>query len=36
VAALLLVRLGARIHDHNLMQTNRKIGFAEALRRRSA
>ena len=34
VAAVLLVRLGARIYDHNLMQTNRKIGFAEALRRR--
>lgn len=36
VAAVLLVRLGARIYDHNLMQTSRKIGFAEALRRRSS
>lgn len=36
VAAVLLVRLGARIYDHNLMQTSRKIGFGEALRRRSA
>lgn len=35
VAAVLLVRLGARIYDHNLMQTNRKVGFGEALRRRS-
>lgn len=34
VAAVLLVRLGARIYDHNLMQTSRKIGFGEALRRR--
>ncbi|PUA79762.1 ABC transporter permease [Nocardioides currus] len=34
VAAVLLVRLGARIYDHNLMQTNRKVGFGEALRRR--
>ena len=34
VAAVLLVRLGARIYDRNLMQTNRKIGFGEALRRR--
>lgn len=34
VAAALLVRLGARIYDHNLMQTSRKIGFGEALRRR--
>ena len=34
LAAVLLVRLGARIYDHNLMQTNRKIGFGEALRRR--
>ena len=34
VAAVLLVRLGARIYDRNLMQTSRKIGFGEALRRR--
>ena len=34
VAAVLLVRLGARIYDHNLMQTSRRIGFGEALRRR--
>lgn len=34
VAAVLLVRLGARIYDHNLMQTSRKIGLGEALRRR--
>ncbi|CAA9373682.1 MAG: hypothetical protein AVDCRST_MAG60-303 [uncultured Nocardioides sp.] len=34
VAAVLLVRLGARIYDANLMQTSRKIGFGEALRRR--
>lgn len=34
VAAVLLVRLGARIYDRNLMQTGRKIGFGEALRRR--
>lgn len=34
VAAVLLVRLGARIYDHNLMQTSRKIGFREALTRR--
>ena len=34
VAAVLLVRLGARIYDRNLMQTNRKIGFGEALSRR--
>lgn len=33
-AAVLLVRLGARIYDRNLMQTGRKIGFGEALRRR--
>ncbi|GAB2776059.1 hypothetical protein GCM10027020_31620 [Nocardioides salsibiostraticola] len=33
VAAVLLVRLGARIYDRNLMQTGRKIGFKEALRR---
>ena len=34
VAAVLLVRLGARIYDRNLMQTNRKIGFREAWGRR--
>ena len=34
VAAALLVRLGARIYDRNLMQTGRKIGFKEALFRR--
>lgn len=34
VAAVLLVRLGARIYDHNLMQTSRKIRFSEALARR--
>jgi ABC-2 type transport system permease protein len=34
VAAVLLVRLGARIYDRNLMQTSRKIGFREALGRR--
>lgn len=34
VAAVLLVRLGARIYDHNLMQTSRKVGLGEALRRR--
>lgn len=34
VAAALLVRLGARIYDHNLMQTSRKIRFSEALARR--
>jgi len=34
VAAVLLVRLGARIYDRNLMQTSRKIGFREAIRRR--
>lgn len=34
VAAVLLVRLGARIYDHNLMQTSRKIRFREALARR--
>ena len=33
VAAVLLVRLGARIYDRNLMQTGRKIGFKEAMRR---
>lgn len=31
LGAVLLVRLGARIYDHNLMQTGRKIGFGEAL-----
>lgn len=31
---VLLVRLGARIYDRNLMQTGRKIGFGEALGRR--
>lgn len=31
VAAVLLVRIGARIY--NLMATGRKIGFKEALRR---
>ena len=34
VAAVLLVRLGARIYDRNLMQTGRKIGLGEALRAR--
>lgn len=34
VAAALLVRLGARIYDHNLMQTSRKVPFREALARR--
>lgn len=34
VAAVALVRLGSRIYDRNLMQTGRKIGFGEALRRR--
>lgn len=34
VAAVLLVRLGARIYDRNLMQIGRKIGFGEAIRSR--
>jgi ABC-2 type transport system permease protein len=34
VAAVLLVRLGSRIYDRNLMQTGRRIGFGEALGRR--
>jgi ABC-2 type transport system permease protein len=34
VAAVLLVRLGSRIYDRNLMQTGRKVGFGEALGRR--
>ena len=34
MAAVLLVRLGARIYDHNLMQTSGRIGFGEALKRR--
>ncbi|RYE76294.1 MAG: ABC transporter permease, partial [Myxococcales bacterium] len=32
VAAFVLIRLGARIYDRHLLQTGRKIGFAEALR----
>jgi ABC-2 type transport system permease protein len=31
VAAALLVRLGARIYDRNLLQTGRKLGLREAL-----
>lgn len=32
VAAALLVRLGARIYDRNLLQTGRRVTFREALR----
>ncbi len=33
VAAVLFVRLGARIYDQNLLQTSRKVGFREAFTR---
>lgn len=34
VAAFVLVRLGAKIYDRNLMQTQGKVGFGQALGRR--
>ena len=35
VAAVLLVRLAAQVHERTLLQTGRRITFGEALRSRS-